>query len=278
MRFLKYLNRMRKGQQAVFLEYEIDFRQRWVDDHGNPHLAPIVAGGLPRFETNLQELTAFEPLVRNLIGPDAKPPVNWRNGYIPALDGLTIMWAAARASGTFMEVGSGNSTIFARHAINHAKSSARIVSIDPQPRVEINALCDEVIRQRVEDVDLSLFDRLSAGDVLFVDNSHRSFMNSDVTTIMLDVIPRLKPGVLVGIHDIFLPFDYLARWKERGFNEQYLLGSYLIANPAYFDLQFCNYWISHNNLHVEPLAAIWSLLGPEIRDRKSSAFWAFKAH
>lgn len=278
MRFLKYLNRMRKGQQAVFIEYEIDFRQRWVDDTGNPHLARIIERAKPRFEANLLELRALEPLVRLLTGPDAKPPVNWRNRFIPALDGLTIAWAAARAERTFLEVGSGNSTIFARHGINFANSRAKLISVDPAPRVEINALCDEVIRQRVEDVDLSLFDQLDAGDVLFVDNSHRSFMNSDVTTIMLDVIPRLKPGVLIGIHDILLPFDYLERWKEWGYNEQYLLGCYLLANPNYFDLQFCNYWICHNNIHIEPLEAIWSLLGPEIRDRKSGAFWAFKAN
>lgn len=268
---------MRKGQQAVFIEYEIDFRQRWVNETGNPHLAAIIASSRARYEANLRELQAFEPLVRVLNDPATQPAINWRNRFIPVLDGLTIMWAAAKAKRTFLEVGSGNSTIFARHAINNAKNGVKLVSIDPQPRVEINALCDEVIRQRVEDVDLSLFDQLEPGDVLFVDNSHRSFMNSDVTAVMLDVIPRLKPGVLVGIHDIFLPFDYPERWKEWGYNEQYLLGAYLMANPGYFELQFCNYWIHQNNLHVEPLEAIWNLLGPEVRDRKCGAFWGVKA-
>lgn len=276
MRFLRYLNRLRKGQQAVFIEYEIDFRRRWPAGSGNPHLASIIERAKPRFETNLLELRAFEPLVRTMSDPGAQPPINWRNRFMPALDGLTIMWAAARTARTFLEVGSGNSTIFARHAINSANPKAKLISIDPQPRVEINAICDEVIRQRVEDVDLTLFDQLDAGDVLFIDNSHRSFMNSDVTAVMLDVIPRLKPGVLVGIHDIFLPFDYPERWSQWGYNEQYLLASYLLANPNYFDLQFCNSWIHHNKLHLEPLEDIWSFLGPDIRDRGCAAFWAFK--
>jgi hypothetical protein len=55
---------------------------------------------------------------------------------------------------------------------------------------------------------VAIFDRLQAGDVLFLDGLHRGFMNSDVTGFMLDVLPRLRPGVLVYVHDIPLPWDY----------------------------------------------------------------------
>ena len=60
-----------------------------------------------------------------------------------------------------------------------------------------------------------MFESLEAGDVVFVDNSHGSFMNSDVTVVMLDILPRLKQGVLVEFHDIFLPFDYFETWSNR---------------------------------------------------------------
>jgi hypothetical protein len=101
-------------------------------------------------------------------------------------------------------------------------------------------------------------------------------MNSDVTVFMLDVLPRIPAGVLVGIHDIFLPYDYFDTWADRGYNEQYLLACYLLANPHYFELELANYWISSERLHHEPLQSVWSLLGNDIRDRRSSAFWGIK--
>lgn len=63
-----------------------------------------------------------------------------------------------------------------------------------------------------------MFESLEAGDVVFVDNSHRSFINLDATVVMLDILPRLKPGVLVELHDIFLPFDYFETWSNRAYN------------------------------------------------------------
>jgi hypothetical protein len=77
--------------------------------------------------------------------------------------------------------------------------------LDPEPRAQIDALCDTSIRRRLEDCDLSMFDQLEAGDILFFDGSHRVFTNSDVTVFFLELMPRLKPGVIVHIHDIFLP-------------------------------------------------------------------------
>ena len=106
----------------------------------------------------------------------------------------------------------------------------RVVSIDPNPRAEVDGICDEVIRSPVESVDLSVFDRLGSGDMLYVDNSHRAFMNSDVTVVFLDVLPRLAPGVLVGLDDIYLPRDYPPEWRYRYYSEQYLLASLLLGD------------------------------------------------
>ena len=99
------------------------------------------------------------------------------------------MWAAENAKSTYMEIGSGNSTMFAKAAILASGKNTRIVSIDPFPRTDIDTLCDDVKREPLEDLDISYFNQLVPGDTLFVDISHRSFMNSDVTTIMLDVLP-----------------------------------------------------------------------------------------
>lgn len=275
--FLKVLNRLRRGHQPIFLEYKVDFKPRWTDGEGNPHLARIISAQQQQYLENLGHLAGMFPVVECIQrGEGPVEGIDWKNHFIPAVDALSLMWAATRAKATYMEVGSGNSTLFAKAALEVFESGTSIVSIDPQPRVGIDRLCDEVIREPLENIDLTLFDRLEPGDTLFVDNSHRSFMNSDVTAFMLDVLPRLKPGVLVGIHDIFLPFDYLSHWSNRAYNEQYLLGCYLVANPQYLEIQLANYWIWKNRLHIDPLQDIWAVLGPDIRDRPSSAFWAIR--
>jgi len=195
---LRAVKRIGMGHQPVFIEYPITFRPRW--ETGNPYLAEIIGATAARQQANLAELAAFLPVVE-AIETEAWPDlsaIDWHNPMLPALDALSLMWAVAGAK-TYMEVGSGNSTLFVRAALRRAGGNTRIVSIDPAPRAEVDAICDEVIRQPLETVDPTIFDRLEPGDVLFIDNSHRSFMNSDVTVCMTEVIPRLKPGVLVGI-------------------------------------------------------------------------------
>lgn len=272
---LKAVKRMALGQQPVFIEYPITFRPRW--EEGNPHLAAVIGASEARQKANLAELAAFMPVVEAIetaIWPDLSA-IDWHNHMIPVVDALSLMRAATRAK-TYMEVGSGNSTLFVRAALRQTGKDVRIVSIDPAPRAEVDAICDEVIRQPVETVDLSIFDRLEPGDVLFIDNSHRSFMNSDVTVSMTEVIPRLKPGVLVGIHDIFLPYDYPATWSQRGYNEQYLLACMLLAGPTYFDIELANHWLYRQKAHEGPLSAIWARLGERAKARPPSAFWATK--
>lgn len=152
----------------------------------------------------------------------------WGNGWFEALDAASLYYFLAKNNPTiYMEVGSGNSTKFARRAINDHGLKTKIISIDPQPRADIDKLCDEVIRERCEDVDQSVFGRLSSSDVLFIDNSHRSFQGSDVTVFFTEILPALPKGTLFGVHDVFLPFDYPSEWLDRFYNEQYLLLAYI---------------------------------------------------
>jgi hypothetical protein len=273
---VRFLNRMHLGQSPVYLEYAYDFEPRWGNS-GNPHLLALLERERGALTSNLQALSRLAPLVRSMT--EAKEPFDWYNRQVPVVDALSIMHAAQRASANYLEIGSGYSTICARRAIDslEGRQRPRIISIDPQPRTEINQLCDDVLRMPVERIDLSAFDVLKAGDVLFIDGSHRALMNSDVTMVMLDVIPRIPSGVLVGLHDIFLPFDYPSKWAERIYNEQYLLASYLLANPGYFQLHLANYWLGHISADVEPLSEIWSIVGTRAKERHGSAFWMVKA-
>lgn len=147
-------------------------------------------------------------------------------------------------SENYIEIGSGNSTKFARRSIKDNQLRTRLISIDPEPRAEIDQIADEIIRKPVEEVDVTFFDQLNAGDILFVDNSHRCFMNSDATVIFIDILPRLKPGVIVEFHDIFLPNDYPPHWGERYYSEQYLLAAYLLAEGKRFDILLPNCFIN----------------------------------
>ena len=276
-KYIKGMNRLRKGLTPVYIEYDITFKPRWDEESGNPYLAKIISNAENNYIASLQQIASYKPIIEK-INENQLPfsSTQWRNHQIPALDGFSVMRAALNAKSTYMEVGSGYSTLFAKSALIYQEKNTKVISIDPMPRTEISAVCDEIISNPLEDVDLTIFDNLKPGDSLFIDNSHRSFMNSDVTVFMLDVLPRLKPGVLVGIHDIFLPYDYFESWSERGYNEQYLLGSYLLSNPNYFDTQLANYWICKNNMHRECLKDIWALLDDDICNRPASAFWGIK--
>jgi hypothetical protein len=270
------IGEVRRGRQPLLTEYPFDMRPRWTEGDGNPHLAKLIAAAEPAYRENLGAIAAMADDIARLRDGELGVTIDWRNIYLPALDGFSVMWAARRAKATFMEVGSGNSTMFARAALTGAKASTKIVSIDPHPRAEIDTLCDEVIRSGLETVDLALFDRLEHGDTLFIDDSHQSFMNSDVTVFMLDVLPRLKPGVLVGVHDIFLPWDYPENWVERAYNEQYLLASWLFAAGDAFELQLANHWIFRKGLHRGLLSRVWAMFDADIAARGPSAFWGVK--
>jgi Methyltransferase domain len=134
-----------------------------------------------------------------------------------------------------IEVGSGHSTKIARQAIIDGKLETRLISIDPQPRAEIDSLANECIRQPVEDVDPGLFDQLQAGDILFIDSSHELRIGNDVAFLYTIVLPRLAKDVLVHIHDIFLPYDYPADFlaDARDWNEQHLVHSMLMFGNAF---------------------------------------------
>jgi FkbM family methyltransferase len=185
------------------------------------HMAELreLVGRTPQFEK-----------IKTVFSHDAAGEAAWTGGPINAIDtALLYHFVAKYRPKTYLEIGSGVTTLFAARAKADHALSTRIVSIDPNPRAEVDAQCDEVIRTPFELSDLTVFDRLEPGDIVFMDGSHRTFMNSDVTVFMLDVLPKLKPGVIVHVHDIVLPYDYPDSFTGWYWNEQYILGAYLLG-------------------------------------------------
>jgi hypothetical protein len=207
----------------------------------HPELSALIGAGRERYRdfiTDMSDLAAdFAELP--LGGDYAESEPFWLNSWFPALDGMALTGMLRRGDpARFLEVGSGVSTKFARRAVRKYGLRTRLTSIDPQPRNEIDALCDEVIRQPLEQCDPSIFQTLEAGDILFLDSSHRSFQGSDVTVFFLEILPRVKPGVIVHIHDIYLPDDYISGHVWRLWNEQYLLATALLFGPQAFEILF----------------------------------------
>src|SRR5207249_3221505 len=137
---------------------------------------------------------------------------------------------------TILEVGCGDSTKIMRQAILDGRLKARLISVDPRPRTEISGVADKLYRDPVETVrNPELFQSLQPRDVLFIDSSHEIKMGNDVVFLYLNLIPKLPPGVLIHVHDVFLPYEYPREWimeRKWEWNEQYLVQSLLSFSCA----------------------------------------------
>ncbi len=149
-----------------------------------------------------------------------------------------------------IEVGSGFSSLIAAEAIAKNKDSA-LICIEPFPldflRQGFPGL-HSLIEKKVEDIELDFFSQLHSGDILFIDSSHAVKIGGDVNYLFLEVLPRLKPGVIVHVHDIFLPFDYRRDWVMddlRFWTEQYLLQAFLSFNSE-FEVLMANAYLAHH--------------------------------
>ena len=159
-----------------------------------------------------------------------------------------------------VEVGSGNSTLLFRQAITDAHLNTRLVSIDPHPRREIARYSDEVITERVENLrDVKRFAGLNANDILFVDSSHEVKAGNDVLFLFLQVLPSLRPGVLIHIHDIFLPYEYPRDWlmvQRWGWTEQYLVQA-MLQDSAQYDVLWTGHYFQRKTHDFKGRFVYW---------------------
>ena len=215
----------------------------------HPELLSLIDGGRERYRaflTTLGDLQADFAEIP-LGGSYAATTPFWLNSWFPALDGMALTgMLRTHNPARFLEVGSGVSTKFARRAVARYGLRTRLISIDPQPRNEIDGLCDQVLRKPLEHCSPEMFQALEAGDIFFLDSSHRSFQGSDVTVFFLEILPRLKPGVIVHIHDIYLPYDYISGHIHRLWNEQYLLATALLFGAARFEILFPSWFVGRD--------------------------------
>jgi len=151
-----------------------------------------------------------------------------------------------------IEIGSGHSSAIMLDTNEHfMNGSIQSVFVEPFPEERLLAVlraedrdASIILKQFIQDVELERFDTLEANDILFVDSSHVSKVDSDVNHIFFNILPRLRAGVLIHFHDIFFPFELPKAWvtgRKWFWNENYLLRAFLMNNPDYEILLFNDY-------------------------------------
>ncbi|TFF90911.1 MAG: class I SAM-dependent methyltransferase [Promethearchaeota archaeon] len=167
------------------------------------------------------------------------------NGNFRSVDG-EILYCMIRdfKPKKIIEIGSGYSTFCSAQAIlkneeEDKNYSCELIAIEPYPNKILQQGfpgLTEVMIKNLQDVPIKFFKKLTENDILFIDSSHILNIGNDVYLEYLEILPRLNKGVLVHIHDIFLPAEYPPEWVLnllRFFNEQYLLQSFLCFNDDF---------------------------------------------
>lgn len=207
---------------------------------GYPALRPIFVTAEPDFRAVLAAIEAHAPdLARIAAGAASlvgERPARFTQDWFPRLDAAAAYALVRRERPRrIVEIGSGHSTRFLAQAVRDGALSTAITCIDPAPRAPLAGLGVRHEARLFGPADAHAAAALDAGDVLFIDSSHVAMPGTDVDRLLLDVLPRLRSGVIVHLHDVFLPDAYPDEWAWRGYNEQLLVGA-LLQGGAYAPL------------------------------------------
>jgi hypothetical protein len=245
-------------------------------DNRNPKIAFSQDRTLPGIDWNVEEqlelltqFTAAQELVGAAPAKSETLEFNIDNRSFGPGDAdywyQLIRWTRPKR---IFEVGSGNSTLMAIKASRKNRAldpsyTCKHVCIEPyeMPWLEKTGLT--IVRKKVEDLDVEFFSELECNDILFIDSSHVIRPEGDVLFEYLQLLPTLKRGVIVHIHDIFSPKNYLTQWMEkdiRFWNEQYLLEAFLSNNSSWKVIGALNFLRHH---HYDAFKRVAPFLSPD---------------
>ncbi len=273
--------------QTIFLEYRVNSIPRFIKNPTAKNSRPQPFSALYEiingYRDNYKDLLTFlltqkdniQLFKQSTLETNEDMPV-WNSGYLPGLDVIGIYGMVAKFKPKqIIEIGSGNSTKTARKSIEDNQLSTKIMSVDPMPRANIDRLADEIVRKPLENWDEipSIIERLQENDILFIDNSHRVFPNSDAMVCFLELLPFLRKGVIVHFHDIYLPYDYPQFMCDRFYNEQYMLAAFLLSNSQKYRPILPNFFISEDKELSEIIEPIWEHPNLQNVERHGGSFW-----
>jgi hypothetical protein len=214
--------------------------------HIKPY-APLLAAMFDKRDNMrglVQDLATWEAEFLG-IGQAPPPAPRWNQDWFPGLDAaMAYAFMRCHKPRRVVEVGSGHSTRFMAQGISDGGLETSFTAIDPQPRAIIQGLNINFIRATLAAAPSQPFDDLESGDILFIDSSHILMPGSDVDDLFNRIMPALPPGVLVHIHDIFLPDDYPASWAWRGYNEQSAIPSMVLSGG--YEIVFSSHYVRHH--------------------------------
>jgi hypothetical protein len=266
--------------QSIHIEYKVTPKPRY--GYGNPvhaRLLDIINNNRSIYKDLLESFWGYIEKIQAIKDTRQETDENnpsWNNGFLPGLDIIGIYGIIAKYKPSkYIEIGSGNSTKVARKSIKENHLNTEIISIDPFPRANIDHLADSVLRKPFECLSDNRFivESLNENDILFIDNSHRVFPNSDAMICFLELFPFLKKGVIVHIHDVYLPYDYPQFMCDRFYNEQYMLAAFVLANPEKFKPILPNYFISEDAELAKIISPMWNHTNLIHVEKHGGSFW-----
>lgn len=237
-----------------------------------PYLYPgrvqPVSGPYPAVEKKLAEnhdiyRRYLSDMARHAPHLARAPGIDWTGGVFPQIDQIAAYSVLRRANpARVLEIGSGSSTLVLDKALKDCGTDGALTCIDPAPRRPIAGTGARTEQRMLKQEDAGLVSGLEPGDVLFIDSSHILLPGLDVDIQFNRMFPALKPGVLVHLHDIFLPDDYPTGWRGRFYSEQNALVGWLLS--GYFDILLPCHYVK-TRMHDEMSAALQDM--PEIDPR-----------
>ena len=180
-----------------------------------------------------------------------------------------------------VEIGSGFSSLLmaqaiARNTQDDGDYACEFTAIEPYPNPALQEALPGIsrwIKDEVQNVPLPLFTGLGENDILFIDSSHVLKIGSDVQYEFLEILPRLASGVVVQIHDIFLPSEYPRDMILEHYqfpNEQYLVQAFLAFNRA-FEILWAGSFMHQK--HPEELRAAFASYTRDERWHGPGSLW-----
>lgn len=199
------------------------------------HLSQRFCGFLGAMDENEARFLAID-------AEDGEESPEFDSRFLSALDACVVYTGISHfAPRRVLEVGSGNTTHFIARAVADHRLDTEVTCIDPEPRRDIEELPVTFERRVLEPSDVDRIASLESGDVLFIDSSHFMQQGFDVDILFNRGFPALQPGVIVHVHDVFLPYGYPTGWKELRFNEQQALVGWLLS--GYFETLFATQYV-----------------------------------
>lgn len=233
------------------------------------------------------------------LGQKYGPECNWplRATTNPAdyfVDNKSFVFGCAATSHTIIrefkpskviEIGSGYSSIIISNALDLNRKedgkNAEYIIIDPFPLPVVSRKLihyNKLIKKRIELIDPKFFDQLDENDILFIDSGHSVRIGGDINFLYLEVLPRLRPGVIIHCHDIDMPYEYPKFYAtnkafRQFWTERYLLQAFLIYNKQFEILLATTYLMRNHMAKFKKLFPSYNPRIPEGRHAISPSFW-----